>query len=242
MVEKSPLNSSLNLFSVGSGALMITCCPLGRIMLGLPAMKSASGFPMMTPWPVAIEFASVAWMLVRASGSSSGLLGDELQNCCPSAAVAGMAGFRTREAATVFVLYLLPPPMMTVASGTTALTPGVWQPSGLYTRIAARSRVLLASRCGRRRVLAHDASQTSELAGTGHHGPGRACSRARAALGWWADPSRGSANHDPPEGPGPSLRDDPPRWDPHRFRSPPPRSVGGIVRGARSELLRAGSA
>jgi len=29
------------------------------------------------------------------------------------------------------------------------------------------------------------------------------------------DASHRSASHDPPEGPGPSLRDDPPRWDPH---------------------------
>jgi DNA-binding CsgD family transcriptional regulator len=43
---------------------------------------------------------------------------------------------------------------------------------------------------------------------------------------------RWSANHDPPEGPRPSLRDDSPRWDPHRFGSPAPRSLGGIVRGA----------
>jgi hypothetical protein len=88
-------------------------------------MALASTFPTMTPWPVAIVFASVAWMLVRASGSSSGLVGDVLHSCWPSAAVAGMAGFRTREAATVFVLDA-PPPMMTVPSGTTALTPRVW--------------------------------------------------------------------------------------------------------------------
>ncbi len=65
-------------------------------------------------------------MLVRASGSTSGLLGSVLHSCCPSAAFAGMAGFRTWEAATVFVLYLPPSPMMTVASGTTSLMPGVW--------------------------------------------------------------------------------------------------------------------
>src|SRR5215472_12831939 len=126
MVETSPLNSSLKTFSVGSGASMITCCPLGRIMLGFPASVSASTFPMMTPWPVAIEDASVAWMLVRASGSTSGWLGDGLHNCCPSPAILGMARFRTREAATVFVLYLLPCPMMIVPSGTTSLTPRVW--------------------------------------------------------------------------------------------------------------------
>src|SRR5579863_4296702 len=65
-------------------------------------------------------------MLVRASGSTSGLLGFVLHSCCPSAALAGMAGFRTWEAATVLVLYLLPSPMMTVASGTTSLTPRTW--------------------------------------------------------------------------------------------------------------------
>ena len=52
---------------------------------------------------------------------------------------------------------------------------------------------------------------------------------------------RGSG-HDPPEGPRPSLRDDPPRWDAHRFGSPSPRSLGGIVRGARPSPLRVGSA
>ena len=110
MVETSPLNSSLKTFSFGFGASMITGCPLGRIMLGFPASVSASTFPMTTPWPVApIAFAWVAWMLVRASGSTSGFLGDVLHNCCPSAAVAGMAGLRTREAATVFVLSCRPP-------------------------------------------------------------------------------------------------------------------------------------
>jgi hypothetical protein len=55
------------------------------------------------------------------------------------------------------------------------------------------------------------------------------------AVGW-----RRSANHDPLEGRGSSVGDDPPRWDPHRFGSPSPRSVGGNVRGARSRPLRAG--
>jgi hypothetical protein len=88
MVETSPLNSSLKTFSVGSGASMMTGCPLGRIMLGFPAIESASTFPTMTPWPVAMEDASAgsfglsdaSWMLVSASGSSSGLPGDGLQN------------------------------------------------------------------------------------------------------------------------------------------------------------------
>ncbi len=40
-------------------------------------------------------------MLVRASGSSSGLPEDVLHNCCPSAAVAGAFDFDTREPATV---------------------------------------------------------------------------------------------------------------------------------------------
>ena len=44
------------------------------------------------------------------------------------------------------------------------------------------------------------------------------------------------------EGPGPSLRDDPPRRDPHRSGSPPPRSVGRLVRGARPRPLRVGPA
>ena len=44
---------------------------------------------------------------------------------------------------------------------------------------------------------------------------------------------RVSAAHDPPEGPRPSLRDDPPRRDPHRFGSPASRSLGGVVRGTR---------
>ena len=42
---------------------------------------------------------------------------------------------------------------------------------------------------------------------------GRAWSRVRA-LGCWADASRRSTTRDPAEGPGPSLRDNPPRWDP----------------------------
>src|ERR1700722_6460712 len=65
-------------------------------------------------------------MLVRASGSTSGLLGSVLHNCWPSAALAGVADLRTWEPATVFVLYLPPSPMMTVTSGTTLLTPRVW--------------------------------------------------------------------------------------------------------------------
>ena len=63
-------------------------------------------------------------MLVRASGSSSGLLGFVLHNCCPSAAVAGMVDFRTWEAATVLPFRVLGA-RMTVPSGTTALTPRV---------------------------------------------------------------------------------------------------------------------
>src|SRR5215469_9898705 len=126
MVETSPLNSSLKVFSFGFGASMITCCPFGRIMLRFPASELASTFPTMTPLPVAIAFAWVAWMLVGASGSTSGLLADVLHNCCPPTAVAGTARFRTRETATVFVSYLVPCPMMTVPSGTTSLTPRVW--------------------------------------------------------------------------------------------------------------------
>jgi hypothetical protein len=45
-----------------------------------------------------------------------------------------------------------------------------------------------------------------------------------------------SADDDSAEGPGPSLRDDPPRWDSHRFGSPRSRSVGSIVRVAPKEL------
>src|SRR5215469_13583269 len=155
MVETSPLYSSLNLFSFGFGASMITCCPLGRIMLAFPASELALTLPMMTPRPVAILFAWVAWMLVRASGSTSGLLGDVLHICCPSAALAGMVGLRTREAGTVLVLYLLPYPMMMVPSGTTSLTPGVWlsacaSAAGIDAATALRShraRILLAPTC-----------------------------------------------------------------------------------------------
>src|SRR5580704_5526589 len=55
-----------------------------------------------------------------------------------------MAGFCTREAATVFVLYLPPCPMMTVASGTTSLTPRVWlsacaSAAGIVAATALRS-------------------------------------------------------------------------------------------------------
>lgn len=46
-------------------------------------------------------------------------------------------------------------------------------------------------------------------------------------------PAGRDANHDPPEGQGPSLGDDPPRWDPHGFGSPSPRPLGGSLRGAR---------
>ena len=62
-------------------------------------------------------------MLVRASGSTSGLPADVLHSCCPSAADAGMADFRTREADTVCV-FDVASPMMMVPSGTTSLTPG----------------------------------------------------------------------------------------------------------------------
>jgi len=103
MVETSPLNSSLKVFSLGFGASMTTCVPSGLIRLGFPASVSASTFPTMTPWPVAIADASsvafglsdASWMLVRASGSSSGLPEDVLHSCCPSAADAGMTDFRT---------------------------------------------------------------------------------------------------------------------------------------------------
>src|SRR5262245_62903403 len=56
-----------------------------------------------------------------------------------------------------------------------------------------------------------------------------------------ADASRRGAGYDPTERPRPSFRDDPPRWDPHRFGSPAPRPVGDIVRGARPGPLREGS-
>jgi hypothetical protein len=111
---------------------MITCCPSGRIKLGFPASELASTFPTMTPWPVAIEDASsgafglldASWILVRASGSTSGLLEFVLHNCCPSAAAAGIADFRTREEGTVVVVDAASP-MMMVPSGTTSLTPCV---------------------------------------------------------------------------------------------------------------------
>jgi hypothetical protein len=111
---------------------MITCCPSGRIMLGFPAIASASTFPTMTPLPVAIAAASfrsfglldLSWMLVRASGSSSGLWGDVLHNWCPTDGVPAMVDFCTREAATVFAFRVLGA-RMTVPSGTTALTPRV---------------------------------------------------------------------------------------------------------------------
>ena len=64
-------------------------------------------------------------MLVRASGSTSGLLGEVLHNCWPLGAVADVLDdFCTREAGTVGVVDLASP-MMTVPSGTTALTPWV---------------------------------------------------------------------------------------------------------------------
>jgi hypothetical protein len=40
----------------------------------------------------------------------------------------------------------------------------------------------------------------------------------------------GVPNHDPPQSPGPTLRDDPPWWNAHRFGSPSPRSMGCRVR------------
>ena len=64
-----------------------------------------------------------AWMLVSSSGSSSGLLGDLLHNCCPSDAVPGIVDVATREAATVPVLDVASP-MMIVPSGR-PLTPGL---------------------------------------------------------------------------------------------------------------------
>ena len=82
-------------------------------------------------------------MLVSASGSSSGLPADALHNCCPSAAVAGLADLRTREPATVFV-FDVPSPMMMVPSGTTALTPRIWlsacaSAAGMVAATALRS-------------------------------------------------------------------------------------------------------
>src|SRR6185437_9613423 len=129
MVETSPLNSSLKTFSFGLGASMITCCPLGRIMLGFPASESALTLPMTTPWPVATldasngsnELSDAAWMLVRASGSSSGLPPGAVQACCPPDPADENGDFPTREAPTVGVVDLASP-MMMVPSGTTALT------------------------------------------------------------------------------------------------------------------------
>jgi hypothetical protein len=51
-----------------------------------------------------------------------------------------------------------------------------------------------------------------------------------------------STRHDPPEGQGPSLRDDPPWREPHRRRSPPPRPLGSLVRRARPRPVRGGEA
>src|SRR5581483_1738006 len=82
-------------------------------------------------------------MLVRASGSSSGLFADLLHNCCPSVAAPGTVDFHTCEAATVLGFRLLSP-MMTVPSGTTALTPRVWlsaraSAAGILAATALRS-------------------------------------------------------------------------------------------------------
>ena len=90
----------------------------------------------------------------------------------------------------------------------------------------------------RERVLAvHGPPRSTPL------GPDRQARRTRTPPARRTDPPRiapenqsaisQSADRDPPEGPRPSLRDDPPRWDPHGFGSPAPRSVGGSVRGAR---------
>ena len=50
---------------------------------------------------------------------------------------------------------------------------------------------------------------------------------------WPHPPLRRSRQGDPPQGPRPPFHDHPPRWDPHRRRPPPPRAMGGNVRGAR---------
>ena len=105
MVETSPLNSSLKTFSFGFGASMTTCWPSGRIRLGFPASEFGVD--------VADDHAlpgrdrrppRLAWMLVSASGSTSGAPAEVLHSCCPSAADAGMADFRTWAAVTVGVV------------------------------------------------------------------------------------------------------------------------------------------
>ena len=48
-------------------------------------------------------------------------------------------------------------------------------------------------------------------------------------------------DHDPPQGPGSQVHHGPPRRQPRGRRSPPPRPVGGRLRGARAAPLRAGT-
>jgi hypothetical protein len=64
-----------------------------------------------------------------------------------------------------------------------------------------------------------------------------ACAGRRLTAG-----TRGrSANRDPPESPGSSLRNDPPWWDSQGLGSPAPRSLGRRLRGARPRPIRVGS-
>src|ERR1700692_2296684 len=99
---------------------MTTCCPLGRIRLGFPASESASTFPTMTPWPVAIADASfgsfglldASWMLVRASGPRRRLLGGALPKWLPVARRCGVGGFRHPGGGTGFVVDVASPMMM----------------------------------------------------------------------------------------------------------------------------------
>jgi MFS family permease len=86
----------------------------------------------------------------------------------------------------------------TVAAGLAGLT--------ALTLVLSRRKRSTAGHAGCRRACGSTA-QVCRLC------LGRVWSYAR--LGCWAGASRRSANRDPPEGPGPSLRDDPPRRDPH---------------------------
>jgi hypothetical protein len=86
----------------------------------------------------------------------------------------------------------------TVAAGLAGLT--------ALTLVLSRRKRSTAGHAGCRRACGSTA-QVCRLC------LGRVSSYAR--LGCWAGASRRSANRDPPEGPGPSLRDDPPRRDPH---------------------------
>ena len=58
-----------------------------ELLMSIPSATNAT----FTPWPVASDCAWSAWMIDRASGSTSGLFGSVGQICCPPFGTLGVA-------------------------------------------------------------------------------------------------------------------------------------------------------